>query len=163
MSTANTPKGTAQMATRNPIQTTDSIAFETTDAALAVRRYRTGTRVDEIADALETDAETVAEYLRDAGCLKPHDDPAALAHLFHDGDGHTFAEIAALFGNECCAETVRDRMDRFEIEREKTGAQRLDELDCEDAGLSPTAETWTPPQTDDDPQRTLDAFGGGSA
>ena len=148
MSTRTHPKGTTTMATRNPTTTTDApttqptlAAFADADRAAAIRRYRSGDMLWEIADALESDCETVARDLRQAGVLKPYDDPRALAHLYHDHD-HTLAELAALFDYARGPESIRFRMEKYGIDRGYTPSQTLDELNPEDLGLSPM-------QTDD--------------
>jgi len=165
MSTANTPKGTAQMATRNPIQTTDAPTLpthgyqwptldtdhdpeylvtndpadteRTTLAAFdPVARYEAGDMVWQIADDLAPEADTVARQLRRAGVLKPFDDSRALAHLYDEHD-HTLESLAALFDHARGPESIRSRMDKYGISRGQTPSEKLSELNPEDLGLSP--------------------------
>jgi len=106
------------------------------ESAVAVGHYRADTRPDEIADATDTNLETVARALRRAGVLAPYDDPRALAHLYHE-DGHTLESLADVFGNARGPESIRARMEHFGISRGETHAQKLAALNPEDVGLSP--------------------------
>ncbi|ELZ05786.1 hypothetical protein [Natrialba aegyptia] len=72
----------------------------------------------EIADLGGWNLSRVARKLRHAGVLEPHDDPRALAHLYHDCD-YTISQLAEdAFGGDVCPETVRSRMIDYDIERE---------------------------------------------
>ena len=142
MSTRHPPKGTTQMATRNP-QTTDRTtsqptldAFADDDRARTIRAYSRGDRPDQIAERTDTDLQTVARRLRRAGVIEPWDDPRALAHLY-DRFGSVDPIAREAFGGDVCFETVRGRMEAFGIDRGTSPADRLTDLNPEDIGLSP--------------------------
>ena len=79
-----------------------------------------GHRLDRIATIGGWDLERVARELRHAGVLAPHDDPRTLAHFYHDEDlDYSITKIAReAFGGDVCPETVRRRMEWYDIERE---------------------------------------------
>lgn len=120
------------------------------DVATAVAQYRRGSLPDRIRTPFADDPESVAAHLRTAGVLEPWDDPRALAHLYHDYD-HTLSDLESAFGNGRSAETIREHMDRFGIDRRHNAeVQLLEDMDTEtfdalvaDGGVvrpEPTAE-----------------------
>lgn len=90
-----------------------------TGAAIA-DLYERGYTVDYIAIVGGWELEHVARELRRAGTIQPHDDPRTLAHLYHDEDlDYSITQIARdAFGDAVCPETVRRRMEWYDIERE---------------------------------------------
>ncbi|MFC6720860.1 hypothetical protein ACFQGT_00245 [Natrialbaceae archaeon GCM10025810] len=77
--------------------------------------------------------------LRQAGVLKPYDDPHVLAAC--RDRGMTTAEIAReVCGGEVSAETVRMRLHKFGLAEPRSLAERLEQMDPEDVGLSPLGE-----------------------
>lgn len=141
---------------------TPPLAATTDDRAIAIRRYRQGECPSEIAADLEADLETITAALRRHTDLPPWDDHRALAHLFHDCGYASTSELSDLFDGARSAEVIRERMERFGIDRNQTSMDLLEELNPEDVGLSPLSETDDRPTPDEGGQQTLDSFGGGS-
>lgn len=160
------PKGTTQMATRNPptIDSTDTqLPFVDDDATRVRRRYDRGESVAKIATVLDLEPKTVAAHLRTTGDLPAIDDPMALAHLYDRFD--SLAGVRNALDDCVCEETIRSRMEAFDIDRNQSLADtiRNADIDMEALGLSePTDGEWSRPGTDEpEGQQKLDAFAGG--